>query len=120
MITTLRRISVNNVDSEKLLNLTWRCMVFTDQKGRVLGKSSSHISSFLEMEFREGDLYIHFRASKSGPGNGSCHLEVKKSEKVVLKTTGNYAVGPFNVKSEIYIPGDWEKEIPPRELLERK
>ena len=95
-------------------DLVYNCLVFVDQRGRIIEKTSNPMLSILEMEYKAGSLAFHFRAYSHCQGNGSLSLEVKDNEDVVFKADGTYIAGPYSMEAKIYKSGDWEKAIPMR------
>lgn len=101
-------------EKQKHLNqLVNNCLYYADRNGRVLEKFSNRVSAQLAIEYRDPNgTYIVFRVYESGYSNGSCRIEVRQGETVVLEAKGNYMAGAFNMEAETYQSGDWEKNIP--------
>ena len=97
---------------DHIVNLVNRCLVFTDRKGEVLDKTSTPVTSTLQMKYEGNDFFINFFASSTAMGNGICWVNVKYKGEVVLAAEGKYMVAAYDTTATIYIAGDWEKNIP--------
>ena len=96
-------------DLNQLVN---NCLHHADRNGIVLEKFSNRVSAMLAMEYTAPNgFYIVFRLCESGYTNGSCRIEVRQGETIVLEADGNYMAGAFNMKAKTYQPGDWKKNI---------
>lgn len=85
-----------------------RVLVFVDRNGRVLSKFGTPMNAGLSMEYNLNGLTIKMDVYTHCQGNGSCSAKVKYKGKVVYKAAGQYMSGPFGVKVEKYVPGEWE------------
>lgn len=93
--------------------LTNSILRYVDENGVVRHTSGSPVTSVLEMDYADrGEFYAHFTAIAQAQGNGSCTVEVKMGDEIVFYATGNFTVAAFNVRAEIYKPGEWQSRIP--------
>ncbi len=100
-------------EQQHLQTLTNRCMVFTDRRGKVLGKSGNPVHASLHMKYDGGQgIIIEFTADSYVMGNGWCRVRVEENGVVVLDASGNFTVAAFNVTAKTYVSGDWENKIP--------
>jgi hypothetical protein len=97
--------------TNQLDDLMERVLVFVDRHGTILSKSSSRVSSSLEMQFKNKELDMYMYAMANGMGNGACSAKVKVKGKVVFDANGSYTSGPYHVIAKVYKPGDWESKL---------
>lgn len=100
----------NGHDLDELVN---RCMIFADRNGKVLGRDGNPFYAWLSMEYKSKKMSIEFWVQSSPFSNGSSHVKVSQDGKTVLEASGSFTVSAYNTKAETYVPGDWEKNIPP-------
>ena len=99
-------------DTRSFEKLVLDCMMYADDKGIIIQKSSTQLSSVLEMSFEKDDIRVWFRAFAQAMGNGSCDMHVHKNTELVLHATGSFMTQPYDVKEKTFIQGDWIDKIP--------
>lgn len=109
--------------TNKLKNLIHRCILFTDKHGHVVSKESTPVSCRLRMEYKSNGLQTYMHVTTSAMGSGGYQIKVKRNgRKVVLSANGSFATVynyPDSPNIVVYMPGAWEKKIPPINKLER-
>ena len=98
-------------EDQNINYLVNKIIVFTDRRGEVLDKGSNPMTAWLNMQFEKDDLFVKMSVNSAAQGNGSSFVEVLQNGKVVLEARGSYTSEAYNVKAEIYKPGDWESKV---------
>lgn len=96
-------------------DLAWRCIKFVDSNppgAKILDREGTPFSSYLTMVYKNEDLFIEFKVQNSPYSNGISYVLVKFNGKKVLQTKGSFIATIGDMKTEVYIPGRWEKRIP--------
>ncbi|MEK6904906.1 MAG: hypothetical protein AABX24_00745 [Nanoarchaeota archaeon] len=102
---------IETIAGNVLENLVNQCLIVTDKKGKIIGRSNTPISAWLAMEYQADYGKIKFDVNVSAMGNGHYIVTVQDGEQIVFRAEGNYMVKPFNSKTTKYVSGKWENKL---------
>ena len=87
--------------------LTNALLVYIDRHSTVKVKASTDVDTRLVMELDEKGFHFTFSVHQHTQGNGSCLIEVLDNGVPLLKASGNYIVGAYNMTAAVYVSGPW-------------